>query len=141
MISHNSLNCIMCVVKRLKSLEFRINSGRERKAEKKGGQPIIFAQISGSSKTVWLSLSISFCIVTFPAIEGLVDSSVLLGGWNPKSYLFFFLEIWACVSYSLCLQSKLTHKSPRYGLKLKSSSASTKQPPLKQKAERMGCII
>lgn len=80
----------MCVVKRLKSLEFRINSGRERKAEKKGGQPIIFAQISGSSKTVWLSLSISFCIVTFPATEGLVDSSVLLGGWNPKSYLFFF---------------------------------------------------
>lgn len=133
MISHKPLNCIKCVVKRLKSSEFRIKS-RRRKIRKKG--TCCLCSNFRSYKTMWI---LSSCLVTFRAIVGLVDSSVLLGVLSP--YPTHFWTYGLVVPIPFFCKTTSARNLPDMALEFKSSSVPTKQLPLKQNTERVSYII
>lgn len=131
MISHKPLNCITCVVKRLKSSEFRIKF-RRGKIRKKRNLLSLF-------KFARRQCEFSSCFVTFHAIVGLEDSLCAIRSPIPISYPF--LNIWTSCSYSFFYKTTSARNLPDMALEFKASSVPTKQLPLKQNTERVGYII
>lgn len=125
MISHKPLNCITCVVKRLKSSEFRIKS-RRGKIRKKGTCCLCsnFQKLEDNVNSLFL-----FCHLSCHSRP----RRFLCAIRSPIPISYPFLNIWTSCSYSLFLQNNFSQKSPRYGLRIQGflSSHKTTSPQTK----------
>lgn len=94
-------------MKWLKSLEFRFKFGREERTRGKKGEKERTRCLCSNFQKFQYSVSLYSYILTFHAIVGLIDSSVLLG---------FLLGLGSTYFCPLSLLSKLSQRSPGYGL-------------------------
>lgn len=125
MISHKPLNCITCVVKRLKSSEFRIKS-RRGKIRKKGTCYLCsnFRKLQDNVNSLFL-----FCHLSCHSRP----SRLLCATRGPIPISYPFLNIQTSCSYPLFLQNNFSQKSPRYGLRIQVFLSSHKTTSLQTK--------